>query len=349
MTLGLLSAWAALWLALVPLVLRVYSSEMFVGGLTPDVVMQRSYFSWFYTHLGWDIIDGLFACVLLAFCLFLVGLVTLETLAWVARIDRDDRPVASLRWTVRAVPAVIVWSIIGLVVVSLLAAATRFSNSGSWVEWIPSVVGLAWFVTLPFFMLNARELERDRPALAWRPAWPGFQAVMVSILLAIWMVGSDWLTDSALAMGWMSVRVEVLVDSLLFVATLWPVSAFLYLWINRAGQAELRANARTVYAWRTIRELLSVDVRGIVLGAFVIGVPVVVTACLLIFFVPQIAAVNESTGQAFPRWVSAAIDGARFIAKWWWAFAPALSGLVLVARGRLYVNIVPYKRMADLA
>jgi hypothetical protein len=340
-TFVLLAAWASAWLALLPVTLRVYGGVLFVNGLTPAIVIERSRFAWLHATFGWDIVDALFAAAVLAFVLLLVLLFTLETLAWVFRLDREDRPVAAVRWTLRALPAVVLWSLVGVVLVTLMVILTRSLAPTSPWAYAPAVVGSLWWLGLPFFALAVTPLRLASPAVAWRPSWPGWQAVAAGLVLLAIVVAADWATEAAQSAGHLSATTKLLAETLVFVLVLWPWSAFLFLWLNRAGVRGLREHAGVVFAWSTIAELLSLGVRGICLATLILGVPALVSVFLMAFIVPSLEMANLRTGDDFPMLVAAAVDSVRWIGSRWFeltlVLAPAVIAVVLLARGRLYV------------
>ena len=330
-----LSLWCSAWLALAPTLLHRYRDAFFGNGLTPSSVMQGP-LALLKASFGMDIFDVGVAIVVIGFVLLLVVLTVLEWLAWRCRFDPADLTVTSLRWTLRAVPTVIAWSFAGVVLIGIAVKLAQPLDTIAGLVVIGTAGAIAWSI-LPFISLNRDELQRDVPGWFWRPAWPGWQAVVAGLALFIVTVGLNWFTSDFLGEDSLPLSVTTVIDLAVFVVTLWPSSAFLYLWINRTGFSNVAGQAHRVFSWRTLAALFLIDARVTVWFLLGAGVPILVSALLLIFVIPQVQEFNRATGEMFSWPMSLAIQVSAFFRDYWWAFAPSLLALLFSARGRLYV------------
>ncbi len=189
---ALLALWAAGWAALIPLFIQCYRAAFFYDGVTPLSVMRAPGLAQIHALLGVDLFGAMVLAVLAIFATVLAGLFVLEALVWRLRLDAADKTVAAMRWTVRALPAVLLlWTMAAMLVVVAIAFAQGFHGQGV-ANYVPVLVAAAAWLALTFFALNAAELRRPSPAIFWNAAWPGLQALLVAIALGTMIVALNW-------------------------------------------------------------------------------------------------------------------------------------------------------------
>ena len=345
-----LAVWVAGWAALVPSFIHGYRAAFFYGGVTPLSVMRAPGLAQVHALFGVDLFGAMYLAVAAIFVAVLVGLLSLEAVAWRLRLDSDDLSVTAMRWTARAVPAVALLWVIGAILVVLSAVFAQGFHGAGVANYVPTAVaGLAW-LGLTFFALNADELRPPLPSLFWRAAWPGLQALLVGLVLGAVIAALNWAAGAAVAAASLPAPAVLAIYFGAAIASLWPLSAILSLWLNRAPLRWLKQVASRIFSRRTLSALLVLDVRMVVWASLVFLVPATIVFVMLLLLVPLADAFNQQTGANFPALVSASIAFAKRCQAWWWVLVPIFPTLLLVARGRLYVllgmvgEVVPTSR-----
>ena len=336
---ALLAMWTAAWAALVPLFIQSYRAAFFYDGVTPLSVMRAPGLAQIHSLLGVDLFGAMILAVVAIFFAVLVGLFILEALAWRLRLDVADKTVAAMRWTARALPAVLLlWTMAAMLVVVSIVSVQAFHGQGL-VNYVPVGVAAAAWLALTFFALNAAELRRPSPGIFWNAAWPGMQALLVAIAMGGVIAALNWLAGVAVSTESLPTPLTLLIYLVALIASLWPLAAILSLWLNRARWSWLRTDAANVFSRSTLSALLLLDVRMVIWASLVFLVPATITFSMLVLLVPLAEAFNQQEGAGFSALVSACISLARLCQAWWWVLVPIAPTLLLIARGRLFISL----------
>ena len=318
-------------LALGPAYLQSFHAQIAGSGLDA-VLAQLPPVAWVHARTGLEWLPQLWIGAVLAPLSIFALVMLVEASIRRFGLDRGGDAWSSLCWALRTWRGWLSW----LALVALAAAV------GVGVAWLlpdlwfvlgflpPAIVLLA----TPFMTWNADNL---RPAISpalWWPRWPGFVAVAAFVLERVLSWGIDKGLDSADA----SFAASILVDIALWVP-LAIVSVFcLRVWLVRAG---LRDGVAHLRAALRPRVLLPVLVQQFRLGAIAVPLllPVIPFAALMVFVVPQVEdAVRHAGGEPGVTWL-ALIAAARWVSDWWWCLVLPLPWFVLVAMGRLQVQL----------
>lgn len=214
--------------------------------------------------------------------------------AWRSWCDRDGRAREAMAWPLRAttfwLPCVL-WCM-GWTAVSFIV------HDREGLDLAAMAVSMLVLVATPFLCLNPSTLDDAAPARWWQPSWPGVRAL--AMCLALWAAYMliSFVVEELIAVAstsWAAVLLSIL-DELLSACVLVIAIAA---WLNRGH-------------WRAVRsDLLSICRNGFV-GEYVwqsvaIGVvfialafPILVSAVLAIFVIPQYEHWAGATGAQLP-------------------------------------------------
>lgn len=240
----------------------------------------------------------------------ILAFVWLLVLRW---LDDDKDAGKALRWSVRTLPMLLLWSV-GLAV-ALGAAMLMAEHLPSDYAWGAMLAPLAYFLSLPFFCLRREIIGLASPPLAWRPGWPGGPAFGTAVASGLLVVaaahGEAALASKAVALAWPASVAGWLLRSV-------ALTAVLLVWLRRSRWPRLLQDIQDALRWRPLRRVLAVQWLSYGLLTLVLAPPLLAIALDAIFFQPTIAAVFEMRQLPRPAALTAWFGIADWVVQYWW-------------------------------
>lgn len=278
-----------------------------------------------------------FSLVLAAFFAIslLVALVPGMARRW---LDPERESWSAVRWAFGSRSLNI--AVATLLLFGIVSIATNLLRDRAYIGvTIMIVTGLSGML-LPFLAWNAQTLSRPALMRWWRPAWPGWFAIVATVVLQAGSVVMGWGSEAfsdAGAPSWMKLFVEM---------ASWIVDFFLWLvmavvWLDHGRRALLPNDLRRVVRWPVLGLLLWQDLL-LLSAAIAFLVPVLLIAVLAIYVIPQYEAWAQSQGQSLSEPLRMVASVARAFSDGSsmpvFAFALAFGAYSLLAQGRLLVG-----------
>jgi hypothetical protein len=205
-------------------------------------------------------------------------------------------------------------------------------------RWIPGAWSLLLLVPMfvaligaLFFAGNVENLRATRPPALWRLRWPGGFAIVVALGALALSEAVQWLLGKA-ALGPVA---SPAIDLVLWLPSLVISTFCAIVWLDRARFPAM-VQARQALRSRVVFASLVQQLRFGALGLPLV-LPILASALMLYLLVPQVEDLlgEDGFGSFWSTWIATA----RWLSSYWWALLLALLWFVLVAAGRLLVQL----------
>jgi len=243
--------------------------------------------------------------------------------------DRQGRAFEAIFWPFRSVVfwlPCLLWILGGIALLVLV-------RNRDYVDLAVMLVSLLALVALPFFCLNPSTLDAPCPSRWWRPAWPGWLAMLSC--MAIWAVCQimSFVIGELTGIGlgaWVAIGLS-LFDELM------AASAFVLggaIWLNRGRWPHARSDLRRAaqygfigeYAWQSLF---------VALVAFAAAVPLLVIVAEGVFVLPQYDQWLKDSAVEAPWWFGVLTDTYRRTVTVGFVLAVPFGLYLGLAQGRL--------------
>lgn len=259
-------------------------------------------------------------------------------------LDRDMSARAALRWSLRTLPMLVLWSI-GLVVVlgtaALVSDHLLLEGLPSGYAWSVMLLPLPYLLSLPLFCLRRELVGRASPPLVWRPGWPGWPVIATTVaicfLTVMAMHAEAALVSAQPALAWPAAVADWLLQSVL-------LTIVLLLWLRRSRWRRLPADAGDALRWIRLRRTLAVQWLGYGLIFLLLAPPLLAIALDATSFMPTIASISDTHQLARPSALTIWAGFADWVTQYWWVVLGLLIpwfGLSACARSLLQVEDAP--------